>query len=58
MNLYGKNLCLSGTSEIAIAGFLMNKTFSPDELPLRLTATSRCYRAETSRTSGERGIYR
>ncbi|RZF43037.1 hypothetical protein LSTR_LSTR001215 [Laodelphax striatellus] len=56
--LYGSDLCLSGTSEMALAGFLMNQTLRPAELPLRLAAVSRCYRAETSRTSNERGIFR
>ncbi|XP_044737527.1 serine--tRNA ligase, mitochondrial [Chrysoperla carnea] len=55
---HGENLCLSGTSEMAIAGFLMNKTFPEDQLPLKLAAVSRCYRAETSNIHEERGIYR
>ncbi|XP_018334497.1 serine--tRNA ligase, mitochondrial isoform X2 [Agrilus planipennis] len=43
---------------MSLAGFLMNKTFSRRELPTKLAAVSRCYRAETSSTSEERGIYR
>ncbi|XP_025836113.1 serine--tRNA ligase, mitochondrial isoform X1 [Agrilus planipennis] len=56
--LYGPDFCLAGTSEMSLAGFLMNKTFSRRELPTKLAAVSRCYRAETSSTSEERGIYR
>ncbi|KAG8327526.1 seryl-tRNA synthetase [Homalodisca vitripennis] len=55
---YENDKCLSGTAEMALAGYLMNKELSQDELPLRLAAVSRCFRAETSRTSDERGIYR
>lgn len=51
------DLCLSGTSEMALAGYLSNKTLSQD-LPLKLAAISRCYRAETSNLLEERGIYR
>uniref|UniRef100_A0AAR5P754 serine--tRNA ligase n=1 Tax=Dendroctonus ponderosae TaxID=77166 RepID=A0AAR5P754_DENPD len=57
-NLHGPDLCLSGTSEIALAGYLTNRVFDPQELPLRLCAVSRCYRAETSSTADERGIFR
>ncbi|CAG9769533.1 unnamed protein product [Ceutorhynchus assimilis] len=57
-NIHQPDLCLSGTSEIALAGYLANKVLSVDELPLKLCAVSRCYRAETSGLSEERGIYR
>lgn len=43
---------------MALAGFLANKTFNENELPKKLLAVSRCYRAETSNTADERGIYR
>lgn len=56
--LHGPELCLSGTSEMALAGYLSNKTLSSDNLPLKLVAVSRCYRAETSNLVEERGIYR
>ncbi|GLV40315.1 Seryl-tRNA synthetase mitochondrial [Carabus blaptoides fortunei] len=52
------DLCLSGTSEMAIAGYLKNKVLSIDKLPVKLAAVSRCYRAETSSVAEERGIYR
>uniref|UniRef100_A0A1B6M1D8 serine--tRNA ligase n=1 Tax=Graphocephala atropunctata TaxID=36148 RepID=A0A1B6M1D8_9HEMI len=55
---YESDKCLSGTAEMALAAYLMNKELSEDELPLRLAAVSRCFRAETSRTADERGIYR
>ncbi|KAJ8961476.1 hypothetical protein NQ318_014724 [Aromia moschata] len=56
--LHQPDLCLSGTSEMALAGFLTSKVFSEDELPVKLAAVSRCYRAETSSVAEERGIYR
>ncbi|KAJ8914578.1 hypothetical protein NQ315_017283, partial [Exocentrus adspersus] len=56
--IYGPDLCLSGTSEIALAGFRSGKIISEEELPLKLVAISRCYRAETSSVSEEKGIYR
>ncbi|XP_043260842.1 serine--tRNA ligase, mitochondrial [Colletes gigas] len=55
---YGDNYSLSGTSEMALAYKIMNTTFSIDDLPLKLAAVSRCFRAETSSTINERGIYR
>ncbi|KAL5277458.1 SARS2 family protein [Megaselia abdita] len=51
-------LCLSGTSEMALAGFFKDKILEEEELPIKLTATSRCFRAETSGTHDEKGIYR
>lgn len=57
-NYYGNKWCLSGTSEMALAGSLMNKNISKDKLPLKLCSVSRCYRAEVSKISEEKGIYR
>jgi hypothetical protein len=56
--LYKGDHCLSGTAEMSLAGYLMNRELCETELPLRLAAVSRCYRAETSRMTEERGIYR
>ncbi|XP_023175553.1 serine--tRNA ligase, mitochondrial [Drosophila hydei] len=50
--------CLSGTSEMALAGFFANRQLTEQELPLKVTAVSRCYRAETSGLHEEKGIYR
>ncbi|XP_058797805.1 serine--tRNA ligase, mitochondrial [Phymastichus coffea] len=55
---YGDDLSLSGTAEMALAYKLSNKVFLYDELPLKLAAVSRCYRAEVSNLQEERGIYR
>ncbi|EZA51914.1 Seryl-tRNA synthetase, mitochondrial [Ooceraea biroi] len=55
---YGDDYSLSGTAEMSLAGKLMNSTLSYDELPLKLAAVSRCYRAECSSIQDERGIYR
>lgn len=52
------NLCLSGTSEMALAGYFANKCISSMDMPIKLVAVSRCYRAETSGLQEERGIYR
>ncbi|EDW81237.1 uncharacterized protein Dwil_GK11136 [Drosophila willistoni] len=50
--------CLSGTSEMALAGYFARKHLSEEQLPLKVTAVSRCYRAETSGLQEEKGIYR
>ncbi|XP_059051930.1 serine--tRNA ligase, mitochondrial [Achroia grisella] len=55
---HGSDLYLSGTAEMSLAGLLMNSTHSISDLPLKLAAVSRCYRAETSNIVEERGIYR
>lgn len=52
------NLCLSGTSEMALAGMFAGKIVDKSELPIRLSAVSRCFRAETSGLHEEKGIYR
>uniref|UniRef100_A0A336MAC5 serine--tRNA ligase n=1 Tax=Culicoides sonorensis TaxID=179676 RepID=A0A336MAC5_CULSO len=54
----GSEMCLSGTSEMALATYLSGKTFKVDELPKRFMAVSRCFRAETSNLNEEKGIYR
>ncbi|XP_034484533.1 serine--tRNA ligase, mitochondrial [Drosophila innubila] len=50
--------CLSGTSEMALAGFFAKKVLAEQQLPLKVAAVSRCYRAETSGLHEEKGIYR
>ncbi|GJQ69381.1 Aats-ser [Trypoxylus dichotomus] len=56
---HGTDFCLSGTSEMALAGFLANHTLENEgELPLKLATVSRCFRAETSSVADEKGIYR
>ncbi|XP_014236012.1 serine--tRNA ligase, mitochondrial [Trichogramma pretiosum] len=55
---YGGDLSLSGTAEMALAYKLTNRLLNFDELPLKLAAVSRCYRAEVSGLAEERGIYR
>ncbi|KAL1509502.1 hypothetical protein ABEB36_004221 [Hypothenemus hampei] len=56
--IHPADLCLSGTSELALAGYLANQLIDETELPLKLCSVSRCYRAETSSTAEERGIFR
>ncbi|XP_050427952.1 serine--tRNA ligase, mitochondrial [Adelges cooleyi] len=43
---------------MALAGYLMNKNVPMDKLPLKLCSVSRCYRAEVSSVSEEKGVYR
>ncbi|KAL1460550.1 hypothetical protein WDU94_012527 [Cyamophila willieti] len=57
-NYYGQGWCLSGTAEMGIARFLMNQTIPRSQLPMRIAAMSRCYRAEISDVADEKGVYR
>ncbi|XP_067635586.1 uncharacterized protein [Eurosta solidaginis] len=50
--------CLSGTSEMALAGLFSGTVLDEKKLPLKVAAASRCYRAETSGLNEEKGIYR
>ncbi|XP_066586021.1 serine--tRNA ligase, mitochondrial [Prorops nasuta] len=52
------NYSLSGTAEMSLAAKLMNSQFDFNQLPVKLTAVSRCYRAEISSLKEEAGIYR
>ncbi|CAB0005730.1 unnamed protein product [Nesidiocoris tenuis] len=52
------DLCLSGTAEMGISYYLKDKSIPASDLPLKIAAVSRCFRAETSKISEERGIYR
>lgn len=56
--LHGDDLCLSGTSEMALAGYFANKIIDGEKLPVKLATVSQCYRAETSSMAEEKGIYR
>ncbi|XP_017460700.1 PREDICTED: serine--tRNA ligase, mitochondrial-like [Rhagoletis zephyria] len=50
--------CLSGTSEMALAGLFSGEIFNQEILPIKVAAVSRCFRAETSGLNEEKGIYR
>ncbi|KAJ8309505.1 hypothetical protein KUTeg_014379 [Tegillarca granosa] len=52
------DICFAGTAEMPLAGYFMNEVFSLDELPTRVCAVSRCYRAEVSEKKKEKGLYR
>lgn len=54
--LVPSNLCLSGTSEMALAGYFAGSRIK--DLPVKVTAVSKCFRAESSNIREERGIYR
>ncbi|CAL1280300.1 unnamed protein product [Larinioides sclopetarius] len=55
---WAPDLCLSGTSEMALASYLSDETHDVSNLPIKLCAASRCYRAEAKRGYLEKGIYR
>lgn len=57
LNEYGK-YCLSGTSEMSLAGLVKNKILNEKDLPLKLCAASRCFRAEVSGSEKEGKMYR
>lgn len=50
--------CIAGTSEFALASIHIGDSIPAVDLPLRYCALSRCYRAETSNTHSEWGLYR
>lgn len=51
--------CLIGTSEIPIAGYYAKHRFDSTELPVRIVALSKCYRAEAgARGLQDKGLYR
>lgn len=52
------DVCLAGTSEMPLAGYFLDTVMERKELPVKLAAVSRCYRAETSKLDHETGIYR
>ncbi|KAI9554551.1 hypothetical protein GHT06_019824 [Daphnia sinensis] len=54
---YG-DVCLSGTAEMALASYFTEAVIPVTQLPIKMAAVSRCYRAETSNVQEERGIYR
>ena len=56
--LLPSNLCLSGTSEMALAGYFAGSKLKSGQLPIKVTAVSKCFRAETSNLQEEKGIYR
>ncbi|KAG0722313.1 Serine--tRNA ligase, mitochondrial [Chionoecetes opilio] len=43
---------------MSLGGYLMGRQLEAHQLPLKLAAVSRCYRAESSGQAEERGIYR
>lgn len=51
-------VCLSGTSEIPLAGLHFGEVLNSEDLPLRYCTISRCYRKEISFLKKESGIYR
>lgn len=54
---YG-NYSLSGTAEMSLAYKIMNTIFDSEDLPLKMAAVSRCFRAEVSNLHQEKGLYR
>ncbi len=57
--LEGDDLYLTGTSEVALAGLHMGEILEEDELPLRYTAFSTCFRRESGSAGRDtRGMFR
>ncbi|WP_108623985.1 aminoacyl--tRNA ligase-related protein, partial [Candidatus Similichlamydia epinepheli] len=55
----GGDLCLIGTSEMTVAGFLSESVFERDSLPKRFLSLSHCFRTEAgSYGRVSRGLYR
>lgn len=52
------DLCLSGTSEMALGGFFSGKTLRAEDLPRKTMAVSRCFRAETGDGALDKHLYR
>lgn len=52
------DLCLSGTAEMGFGLWLRGRQFSLEELPLKMFAVSKCYRAEADQGKREQGIFR
>jgi len=53
------SLSLAATAEIPLAGMYAGKTIPSTELPIKMAATSRCYRAEAgARGVDTKGLYR
>ncbi|NWR40026.1 SYSM protein, partial [Tachuris rubrigastra] len=53
-----EDLCLSGTSEVGIAGYFMDHAVQLQNLPIRVVCSSTCYRAETDTGREPWGLYR
>ncbi|TDL28253.1 seryl-tRNA synthetase [Rickenella mellea] len=52
-------LVLSGTAEIPLAGYFVNKTITEGELPIKLVGVGKAFRAEAgARGADTRGLYR
>jgi len=51
-------VALSGTAEMALGGYFCGKVLPRSELPGKMCAVSRCYRAETGGQQDEKGLYR
>lgn len=50
--------CLAGTSEMAMGGYFSGKTLNATDLPKKMMAVSRCYRAESGDGTLDKNLYR
>ncbi|RXG58024.1 Serine--tRNA ligase, mitochondrial [Armadillidium vulgare] len=57
-NFENEDVCLSGTAEMGIGGYLQDRIIEMKDLPMKLFAVSRCYRDERGCGASEKGIYR
>lgn len=56
--LHPSELCLSGTSEMALGGYFSGRTLRKEELPKKVMAVSRCFRAEAGDGTQDKNLYR
>jgi seryl-tRNA synthetase len=45
-------MCLTGTAEIPIGGYFMGRVYEEKELPVKVVAFGRCFRAEAGAYGG------
>ncbi|XP_038072849.1 serine--tRNA ligase, mitochondrial-like [Patiria miniata] len=55
---HDRNLCLSGTAEVGLAGYFMDRVLDVEDLPQKVFAVSQCFRAETTHSAEAKGLYR
>lgn len=56
--LHPSDRCLSGTSEMALAGYFSGKTLNKEILPKKVMAVSRCFRAEAGDGTHDKNLFR
>jgi seryl-tRNA synthetase len=47
-----EGMCLTGTAEIPIGGYFMGRVYEEAQLPVKVVAFGRCFRAEAGAYGG------